>query len=187
MFYVVHHIDKWHFLLFVFGLQVGSAWWSDPIFYLDCKMGAKLYLLSKIMKNGGLVFTPNYENWGLKSQKFPNFQKGEKKGGCLNSTIKKQNKKQGVKFDSRLKGWGSIPRNLPTNFTYAVPPPPGVIKCLSYSAESVSKMYQLSRVSSCHLWDYICPTDQFNFDGREDISVFQTGISELSHFKYYLY
>ena len=119
---------------------------------------------------------------------------------CLNSTIKKKTKKQGVKFDSRLKkcvcvcvcgggggGGGSIPRNLPTNFTYAVPPPPGVIKCLSYSAESVSKMYQLSPVSSCHIWDYICPTDQFNFDGREDINVFQTGISELSHFKYYLY
>ena len=33
----------------------------------------------------------------------------------------------------------------------------GVIKCLSYSAESESKMNQLSRVSSCHLWDYICP------------------------------
>ena len=68
---------------------------------------------------------------------------------------------------------GGIPRSLPTNFTYAVPPPP---------PPNVSKMYQLSRVSSCHLWEYICPTEQFNFDGREDIIVFQTGISELSHF-----
>ena len=49
------------------------------------------------------------------------------------------------------------------------PHPPGVIKCLSYSAESVSKMHQLSRVSSCYLWDYICPTDQFNFDGQESL------------------
>ena len=77
-------------------------------------------------------------------------------------------------------GWGVgvrvIPRSLPTNFTYAVPPPP---------PPNVSKMYQLSRVSSCHLWDYICPTYQFNFDGREDIIVFQTGISELLHLSYF--
>ena len=37
-----------------------------------------------------------------------------------------------------------------------------------------------------HLWDYICPTDQFNLDGREDIIVFQTGISDLSHLSYFL-
>ena len=46
-------------------------------------------------------------------------------------------------------------------------------------------MNQLYRVSSCHLWDYICPTDQFNFDGQEDIIVFQTRISELSHLSYF--
>ena len=84
-------------------------------------------------------------------------------------------------FEKKIRGINSTPRSLPTNFTYTVPPPPGVIKCLSYSAENVSKIYQLSRVSSCHLWDYICPTGQFNFDGREDIIVFPTGIIELSH------
>ena len=80
-----------------------------------------------------------------------------------------------------------MPRGLPINFIYAVPPPTptGVIKCLSYSVESVSKMYQLSWVSSCHLWDYICPTDQFNFDGRADIIVFQTRINELLHLSYF--
>ena len=53
-------------------------------------------------------------------------------------------------------GGGAIPRILPTLYMQC-PHPHGVIKCLSSSAESVSKMYQLSRVSSCHLWDYICP------------------------------
>ena len=105
MFYVVHYIDKWHFLLSVFGLHVGSAWRS--IFHLDCKMGAKFYFFAQNYeksKSNFYIFIPNYEKLSYKVAKI---SKKGKKGVCINSTIKKKTKKkQKVKFDSRLKKGG---------------------------------------------------------------------------------
>ena len=100
---------------------------------------------------------------------------------CLTSTTLKK-KIRGINSTACWKGGGLYRGASMLTSHIQCPHPPGVIKCLSYSAESVSTMYQLFRVSSCHLWDYICPTDQFNFDGREDIIVFPTGIIELSQF-----
>ena len=77
MFYVVHYIDEWHFLLFVFGLQVGSAW--RFIFHLDCKMGAKFYL-----------FAPNYEKWGSYFYILtPNYEKLNSKVAKISKISKK--------------------------------------------------------------------------------------------------
>ena len=71
---------------------------------LDCKMGAKFYLFAQNYekwRSNFYIFTPNYEKLRSKVAKISKFPKRDV---CLNSTIKKPHKKQGVKFDSRLKG-----------------------------------------------------------------------------------
>ena len=112
--------------------QVGSAWWSDPIFYFDCKRGgggggggAKFYLFAQNYekwRSNFYIFTPNYEKLRSKVAKISKLPKREKKGGegGLNST-KNSEKKPGIKSNSTA-GWKgvcvSIPRSLPTNFTF---------------------------------------------------------------------
>ena len=89
------------------------------------------------MENGSLIstFLPQImKNWDLKSQKFPNFRKGEKKGGGVSKFYnfeKKIKKTRGwilQQVEKCVCVWvvvvvvvvvvGVISRSLPTNFTY---------------------------------------------------------------------
>ena len=147
---------------------------------------AKFYLFAQNYekwRSNFYIFTPNYEKLRSKVAKIS--KKREKRGWGWSKFYKKIWTKTGGWILQQVEKGGSVPRSLHTNFTYAVPPPREWLNACHIPPRGVSKTYRLSRVSSCHLQDYICPTDQFNFDGRKDFIVFQTGISELSHLSYY--
>ena len=94
-----------------------------------------------------LHFTPNYEKLRSKVAKISKFPKMEKRGSKFYNFEIKSKQNRGLNSTAGWKkGGGSIPRSLPTNSTYAVPPtlewlnachiPPRVclrcISCLEY-------------------------------------------------------